>query len=125
SSLLAYSALQLRTDATDAEARSQLEQYGADLGYALLLKKFRPDVENATEADIKQAALTTVPYVPLLFWAFRLMVACGFFFIFLFVHAFYAVSSGPILRMRWLLWLLALSLPLPWIAAEAGWMVAE
>jgi cytochrome bd ubiquinol oxidase subunit I len=126
SGLLAYSALQkLRTDATDPEARSQLEQYGADLGYALLLKKFRPDVENATEADIKQAALTTVPYVPLLFWAFRLMVACGFFFIFLFGVAFYAVSSGPILRMRWLLWLLALSLPLPWIAAEAGWMVAE
>jgi cytochrome d ubiquinol oxidase subunit I len=27
--------------------------------------------------------------------------------------------------VRWLLWVLAFALPLPWIAAESGWVVAE
>ncbi len=126
SGLLAYSALQkLRADRTDAKARSQLEQYGGDLGYALLLKNIRPDIENATGAEIKQAAWTTVPSVALLFWTFRIMVGCGFFFILLFGLAFYLVSIRRILRTRWLLWVMVFSLPLPWIAAEAGWIVAE
>ncbi|MDG4869632.1 hypothetical protein P8631_16740, partial [Guyparkeria sp. 1SP6A2] len=48
----------------------------ADLGYALLLKRYRPDIENATPDDIARAAFSTVPDVPVLFWAFRLMVGC-------------------------------------------------
>jgi cytochrome bd ubiquinol oxidase subunit I len=124
--LLAYSALEkLRTDRNDANARAQLEQYAGDLGYALLLKKIRPDIDNATEAEIKKAAWDTVPSVALLFWAFHVMVGCGFFFILLFGLAFYLISTGPILRARWLLWVLAFALPLPWVAAEAGWVVAE
>jgi len=63
--------------------------------------------------------------VALLFWSFRIMVGCGFFFILLFGLAFYLVSTGPILKARWLLWVLVFTLPLPWIAAEAGWVVAE
>jgi cytochrome d ubiquinol oxidase subunit I len=126
SGLLAYSALEkLRTDRNDANARTQLEQYADDLGYALLLKKIRPDIENATEAEIKEAAWGTVPPVALLFWSFRIMVGLGFFFIFLFGLAFYLISTGPILRTRWLLWVVAFTLPLPWIAAESGWIVAE
>ena len=121
SGLLAYSALEkLRTDKTDVNARAQLEQYADDLGYALLLKKIRPDIQNATEAEIKEAAWSTVPPVALLFWSFRLMVGLGFYFIFLFGLAFYLISTGPILRTRWLLWALAFTLPLPWIAAEIG-----
>ena len=53
------------------------------------------------------------------------MVGLGFFFILLFGLAFYLVSTGPILRARWLLWALVVALPLPWIAAESGWVVAE
>jgi cytochrome bd ubiquinol oxidase subunit I len=49
----------------------------------------------------------------------------AFFFILLFGLAFYLVSTGPILRARWLLWAMVFTLPLPWIAAEAGWVVAE
>ncbi|HUB64017.1 MAG TPA: cytochrome ubiquinol oxidase subunit I [Methylocella sp.] len=126
SGLLAYAALQkLRIDRSNADARAEINQYIDELGYALLLKKYRPDIENATEADIKKAARSTVPNVALLFWLFRIMVGCGFFFILLFGVAFYHLSTGPILRARWLLWMLAFSLPLPWIAAEAGWIVAE
>jgi cytochrome bd ubiquinol oxidase subunit I len=134
SGLLAYSALEkLRADRFDVNARAELEQYVGDLGYALLLKKIRPDIENATGTDIAQAAWSTVPDVAPIFWAFRIMVGCGFFFILLFGLAFYLIAMGrlhpiptrPLLRTRWLLWVMVFTLPLPWIAAEAGWFVAE
>ncbi|WOJ91337.1 cytochrome ubiquinol oxidase subunit I [Methylocapsa polymorpha] len=124
--LIAYNALEkLRTDRTDASARAQLDQYAPALGYALLLKQIRPDIANATEDEIAQAAWTTVPSVSPLFWSFRAMVGLGFFFIFLFGLAFYLVSTSRLLKARALLWVMVFILPLPWIAAELGWYVAE
>jgi cytochrome d ubiquinol oxidase subunit I len=124
--LLAYSALEnVRADRGDANARAKLDQNGGDLGYALLLKKIRPDIEHATDAEISKAAWGTVPHVAVLFWSFRIMVGLGFFFILLFGLAFYLTSTSRLLKARWLLWVLAFSLPFPWIAAEAGWVVAE
>lgn len=136
SGLLAYDALEkLRASRNDKDAAAQLSQYIGDLGYALLLKKIRPDIENATAANIKKAAWDTVPDVALLFWSFRIMVGCGFFFILLFGIAFYLISASRLssapwpesrfLKARWFLWVIVFSLPLPWIAAEAGWIVAE
>ena len=66
-----------------------------------------------------------MPAVLLLFWSFRIMVGCGFFFIALFATAFYLVSTRRIHLVRPFLWLLFLSLPLPWVAAELGWVVSE
>lgn len=124
--LRAYAALEkLHADRSDANARDELEQYASDLGYALLLKRVRPDIENATDTDISKAAWNTVPQVAPLFWAFRIMVGCGFFFIGLFALAFYLVAANRLMRARWLLWVMVFALPLPWIAAEAGWFVAE
>jgi cytochrome bd ubiquinol oxidase subunit I len=124
--LLAYSALEkLRADRGDADARAELDRNAGDLGYALLLKKIRPDIEHATEAEIAKSAWDTVPPVAVLFWAFRVMVGLGFFFILLFGLAFYLVSTRRLLRARGLLWVLAFALPLPWIAAELGWVVSE
>lgn len=53
------------------------------------------------------------------------MVALGFFFILLFAAAFYLASKHRLDRHRWFLRLAFLSLPLPWVAAELGWIVAE
>ena len=103
---------------------SELEAPMRDLGYALLLKKIRPDIENATAAQIHEAALSTVPNVPVLFWSFRVMVALGFYFIALFGAAFYLASRRRCGK-PWFLRLAFYSLPLPWIAAELGWIVAE
>jgi cytochrome d ubiquinol oxidase subunit I len=96
----------------------------ADLGYALLLKRYRPDIENATDAEVRAAALTTVPDVAVLFWSFRFMVGCGFYFILLFAVAFFLASTRR-LEQRWFLRVALWSLPLPWVAAELGWIVAE
>ena len=52
------------------------------------------------------------------------MVACGFWFIALFICAF-TLSVRQKLNTRWFLWVACLSFPLPWVAAELGWVVAE
>jgi cytochrome d ubiquinol oxidase subunit I len=96
-----------------------------NLGYAFLLKKFTNDVVHASEEDIEKAALYTVPNVLPIFFSFRVMVACGFYFILLFAIAFYYMNLKRNFDKVWLLKLCLYSLPLPWIAAEAGWIVAE
>ncbi|MEJ0042074.1 MAG: cytochrome ubiquinol oxidase subunit I [Rhizomicrobium sp.] len=124
--LIAYDTLaKLRADRGNVQLRAQLDAHVADLGYALLLKRFRPDIQNATDADIARAAETTIPNVPVLFWAFRLMVACGFWFIALFGCAFYLSATRRLDRYRLFLIAAFASLPLPWLAAELGWIVAE
>lgn len=123
--LFAYDALQhLIQSPNDLQSERVLNTYSQDLGYALLLKRYRDDVLNATPAQINAAAWDTVPQVVTLFWSFRVMVACGFFFIFLFMTAFF-LSCKQRFQTRWFLWLAFLSLPLPWLAAELGWVVAE
>jgi len=124
--LIAYGALaKLRGDRGNAALRATLDAHVADLGYALLLKRFRPDIEHATDAQIAAAAETTVPNVPVLFWAFRFMVGLGFWFVALFGVAFYLSATRKLDRYRIFLWAALLSLPLPWCAAELGWIVAE
>ncbi len=97
----------------------------ADLGYGLLLKRFTPNVTDATEAQIKLAAKDTVPAVAPLFWTFRLMVAAGFLMLLLFALSFYYTAKKTACSKPWLMRFALFSLPLPWIAAECGWFVAE
>lgn len=115
----------VRADPNDELARQALDANSRFLGYGLLLKKYRDDVANATEAEIEAAAWDTVPDVPVLFWAFRIMVGLGFFFIAFFAYAFLLSCRRRHDRQRWFLWLALFSLPTPWIAAELGWIVAE
>ena len=53
------------------------------------------------------------------------MVGIGFALIALFATAFYLSAKRRLVESRWFLKLAFLSLPLPWIAAELGWIVAE
>lgn len=123
--MTAYTALQqVMKDPNDTKAQELLSEHSDDLGYALLLKRYTDNVVDATPQQIDSAAWDTVPNVPVLFWSFRIMVACGFFFIALFFTAF-VLSSRQQFHKRWFLWISFLSLPLPWLAAELGWVVAE
>lgn len=96
-----------------------------DIGYALLLKKYRSDIENSSPEEIVKAANDTVPHVAPLFYGFRIMVGLGLFFIILFMTTFYQMNVKRNFNSKFLLKLCLLSLPLPWIAAEFGWFVAE
>jgi cytochrome d ubiquinol oxidase subunit I len=127
--LSAYEALQtLRAgpaDAPDPQVRARFEAHAADLGYALLLLRFTPDPANASPAQIDQAAWTTVPNVLVLFWCFRFMVGLGLYFIALFATAFVLSTRHRFEYHRLYLRIAFYSLPLPWLAVELGWIVAE
>nr|WP_210310449.1 cytochrome ubiquinol oxidase subunit I [Devosia pacifica] len=124
--LNAYNALEvLETDRQNAEARQIISETWPDMGYALLLKAYRDDIENATDEEIAAAAQDTVPAVWPLFWTFRLMVAVGFFFIAFFAYGFWKASRGTLQHHRWFLIAAVAAMPLPWLAAEAGWIIAE
>src|SRR5690606_483112 len=61
--LIAYQALgKYKEDNGDKQALATLKKHDEDLGYALLLKRYRTDIQNATQEQIKQAAKDTVPY---------------------------------------------------------------
>lgn len=124
--MIAYGAFEkLQKNPHDQAARDMLAKYQDDLGLALLLKRYTHDPTKATPQMIDKAAWDTVPgHIATLFWSFRVMVACGFFFILLFIVGFY-LSSVRKLDKRWFLWAGLFSLPLPWVAAEVGWFVAE
>lgn len=105
--------------------KKQFEENKQYLGYALLLKRYTPEVIDATPEQIKMAANNSIPKSAPLFWTFRIMVGCGMLMLFIFIAAFYFNAKRNIEQHRWLLWLAVFSIPLPWIASECGWFVAE
>jgi cytochrome d ubiquinol oxidase subunit I len=109
---------------TDAD-KTAFETVKADLGYGLLLKRYAPNVVDATEAQIRQAVDDTIPHVAPMFWSFRVMVAAGFTMLFIFAASFYYCARRVADKKRWLLKMALYGIPLPWIAAETGWVVAE
>jgi len=66
-----------------------------------------------------------VPNVPMTFYAFHVMVSFGFWFIFLFIVVLYFAMTNELEQKRWFLKLALWSLPLGYVAQQAGWIVAE
>lgn len=66
-----------------------------------------------------------IPNVPIAFYSFHLMVILGFFFILVFALALYYLFRDSLTRHRWFLWIALFSIPLPYIAGELGWVLAE
>ncbi|HEY2890805.1 MAG TPA: cytochrome ubiquinol oxidase subunit I [Dongiaceae bacterium] len=126
SGMIAYAALlRLRVYQDDPGAKAALAEHVADLGYGLLLKRYAPNVFDATSEQIEKAAWDTVPNVPVLFWGFRFMVGIGFFFIAFFALSFWFSAKRQFQKYRWYLRIALFALPLPWISSELGWVVAE
>ena len=66
-----------------------------------------------------------VPYIPVCFYAFRVMVGGGCLFILLFLLSLFFLYKKDITKARWLLWVALLCIPVAYIVSEAGWLVAE
>lgn len=115
----------LRRDHTDTEAQAVFRRHQEDLGFGLLLKQYTDDVQQATPQMVAKAARDSVPTVWPMFWTFRIMVACGMAMLLVFGLSFWSSLKGTFAEKRWLLKLAAVSLPLPWLAIESGWFVAE
>jgi cytochrome d ubiquinol oxidase subunit I len=126
SGMIAFGALEkLRGGDRSDQNKSRFIQHKDNLGYGLLLQRYTPRVVDATDSQIKQAALDTIPNVAAMFWSFRIMVGIGFYLLALIALSFYFCAKRVFEQKTWLLKLLVLSLPVPWIAIELGWFVAE
>jgi cytochrome d ubiquinol oxidase subunit I len=66
-----------------------------------------------------------IPDVNIAFYSFHLMVMLGFLFIMIFILALYFIFRGTISANKWFLWIALLSIPLPYIASELGWILTE
>lgn len=66
-----------------------------------------------------------VPNVPLVFYSFRVMIFLGCLFILLFILNLIYVAKDSIHKRKWLLRFGIISIPLAYIASQAGWLVAE
>ena len=63
--------------------------------------------------------------IPLLYYAYHIMVGLGTMFIAVMVLSAFLLWRGRLFESRWMLWILMLSFPFPYIANTAGWMTAE
>ncbi|WP_075180724.1 cytochrome ubiquinol oxidase subunit I [Pantoea sp. 1.19] len=122
----AYALLsQLRSGNDDPAVRSAFEASKKDLGYGLLLQRYTPDISQATEAQIQQATKDSIPAVAPLYLAFRIMVAVAGLLLIIIGLSFWSVLRNRIGKNRLLLKACLYGIPLPWIAIESGWFVAE
>ncbi|MBY5943702.1 cytochrome ubiquinol oxidase subunit I [Photobacterium rosenbergii] len=124
--MVAYGLLEkLRAGDKTPENIAAFDEVKHDLGYGFLLKPYAENVVDATEEDIARAADDSIPTVWPLFWSFRIMVACGFLMLGIIGAAFVQSCRHKITENKWVLKAALYGLPLPWIAVEAGWFVAE
>jgi cytochrome bd ubiquinol oxidase subunit I len=63
--------------------------------------------------------------IPLLYYSYHIMVGLGTVFIAIMGVSAFLLGRGKLFDARWMLWILLLSLPFPYIANTAGWMTAE
>jgi cytochrome d ubiquinol oxidase subunit I len=63
--------------------------------------------------------------IPLLYYSYHIMVGLGTIFIAVSLAAAFLLFRGKLFVSRWMLWILMLSFPFPFIANTAGWMTAE
>ena len=66
-----------------------------------------------------------VPNVALSFYSFHTMVGLGTWFLLLFVISLYYAMVNEMHKKKWLLYLALFTIPLGYVAQEAGWIVAE
>lgn len=66
-----------------------------------------------------------IPNVPVAFYSFHLMVACGFYFLLFFILSLIFIFNGSIARRRKFLGLAIFTIPLAYLTTQAGWVTAE
>ena len=66
-----------------------------------------------------------VPFIPLCFYTFRIMVGLGCLFILFFAVTLFLVYKKDITAGKWWAWCAIVLLPLGYVASESGWLVAE
>ncbi len=122
----AVQALQvLSKNPKDAAALAQFKAHQQDLGYGFLVQRYSPDLQHVTPQQVQQAARDSIPPVAAVFWSFRLMVGFGLLMLAYFVMAVIYTLRNRVQDQRWFLRAAVWMIPVPFLANETGWLVAE
>jgi cytochrome d ubiquinol oxidase subunit I len=63
--------------------------------------------------------------IPLLYYSYHIMVGLGTIFIVLMLIAAFLLWRGTLFKTNWILWLIILAVPFPFLTNTAGWLTAE
>lgn len=107
-----YKALRARFE--DPEFNDDYMRY---FGYG---NYYDPDPEK-----LEANAFRMVPPISMTFYAFHIMVMLGGYFLILFIVVLYLVFRNTLHTKKWLLWICVWTIPLAYVASQAGWIVAE
>jgi cytochrome bd ubiquinol oxidase subunit I len=80
---------------------------------------------HATVDGLNAYATESWPPVELTYYAYHIMVGLGTIFIAIMLLGVFLLWRRRLFQSRWYLWILMLALPFPYLANEAGWVVAE
>jgi cytochrome d ubiquinol oxidase subunit I len=80
---------------------------------------------NAEVKGLSDIPRNLWPPVEVTYYAYHIMIGLGGVFIALTAIGVFLLWRKTLEHSRWFLWLLMLSVPLPYIANEAGWVVTE
>ena len=80
---------------------------------------------RATVPGLDQFPPEDQPPLELVYYAYHIMVGLGTLFIAVTMTAAGLLWRGRLFQARWMLWTLMLAIPFPYIANQAGWLVAE
>lgn len=72
-----------------------------------------------------ESAYDAIPPVPLVFYSFRIMVALGLVFMFLFICSWWYVQKRRFEKLRFFPYIAIICVPLAYVASQCGWIVAE
>jgi cytochrome d ubiquinol oxidase subunit I len=66
-----------------------------------------------------------IPNIPMVFYAFHIMVMLGMYFLALFVLVLFLLYRKKMEKARFVSWIVLWSIPLAYVASQVGWIVAE
>lgn len=116
--------------AAGREALSALDAYrtakqnGDQQAEDSILPRLQSNVKYLGYGYINEPA-ELVPNVPLNFYAFRVMVGLGCYFILFFAVVLFLAYKNRLASMRWMQWIALFTIILGHLAGQAGWIVAE
>ncbi|MDI2091530.1 cytochrome ubiquinol oxidase subunit I [Commensalibacter oyaizuii] len=131
SGLKAVAALKRYSEQRQMEDLAVFKQHEKDLGYGFLASRYAPEqnVDKITSDHmpqiIEKTKLDLFPNVFVTFWSFRFMVFLGVYFFVIFAMASYLSLRNQLEHYPWFLKACTWSIPLPFVAAEFGWITAE
>ncbi|HMS83741.1 MAG TPA: cytochrome ubiquinol oxidase subunit I [Nitrospira sp.] len=87
----------------------------------IIHKHFGAEIKGLTDFPRDQWPDT----MPLLYYTYHIMVGLGTIFMAIMLTAVTLLWRGRLFRTKWMLWMIMLVAPFPYIATTAGWMTAE